>query len=70
MGLTDRLAGLFGRRDDSTGGERRRILADRQRIRVSAIDSTTAIGPIRLPGALTGLILAGVDPLTDEPAMS
>ncbi|HZA11519.1 ABC transporter permease, partial [Mycobacterium sp.] len=29
-----------------------------------AIDSTKVVGLISLPGAMTGLILAGVDPLT------
>jgi hypothetical protein len=33
MSFTDRLAGLFGRRDDDAGAERRRIRADRRRIR-------------------------------------
>ena len=33
MSFTDRVAGLFGRRDDDAGAERRRIRADRRRIR-------------------------------------
>ncbi len=31
---------------------------------VPAIDSTKVVGLISLPGAMTGLILAGIDPLT------
>jgi UDP-glucose/iron transport system permease protein len=31
---------------------------------VPAVDSTKTVGLISLPGAMTGLILAGVDPLT------
>jgi putative ABC transport system permease protein len=31
---------------------------------IPAIDSTKVVGLISLPGAMTGLILAGVDPLT------
>ena len=33
MSFTDRVAGLFGRRDDDAGAQRRRIRADRRRIR-------------------------------------
>jgi hypothetical protein len=33
MSFTDRLAGLFGRRDDDAGAQRRRIRADRRQIR-------------------------------------
>jgi ABC-type iron transport system FetAB permease component len=31
---------------------------------ISAIDSTKVVGLISLPGAMTGLILAGISPLT------
>jgi len=31
---------------------------------IPAIDSTKVVGLISLPGAMTGLILAGVDPFT------
>ena len=39
-------------------------LLPHQRSALPAIDSTKVVGLISLPGAMTGLILAGVDPLT------